>query len=109
MGEVKLLSFKYFLGAAPVGGKSNDYSGSITLNPDHHSVFDNDFRYRAFLKKDDEGNFRIVAQCYVGNKCFEKTDPEIIQEFDFEGSDEGVEKAKKWLQSAYEAVMKEQK
>ena len=105
MGEVKLLGYKYFLGAAPVGGKTNDYSGSISLDPDHHSVFDKDFRYRAFLQKDDDGEFKVVAQCYVGNFCFEKTDPEIIQTLEFEGSDKGIEQAKQWLQSAYEKII----
>lgn len=107
MGEVKLLSYKYFLGAAQLGGKSNDYSGSVSLNHEHHSAFDEDFRYRAFLKKDENGNFPIVAQWYVGNKCFEKTDPERIQTLEFEGSDGGVEQAKKWLQESYDALDKE--
>ena len=102
MGEVKLLNYKYFLGAAPLGGKSNDYSGSISFDPDHHNVFDEEFRYRAVVKKDEDGVFKIVAQCYTGNKCFEKTDPSIVQSKEFEGSDEGVAKAKEWLQNIYE-------
>lgn len=108
MGEVKLLNFKYMLGAATIGGKSNDYSGSLSINPEHHSVFDDEFRYKASVKKTDDGKYMICAQYYVGNKCFDKTDPSIIKAKEFDGSDEGIAQAKEWLQKAYESIVTEQ-
>ncbi len=107
MNRVKLLGYKYFLGASDIGGKTNDYTGSITLNPERHSAFDKDFRYRVFLEKDENGSFSVAAQYYTGTKSFALTDPETITTKSFEGSDEGVQAAAQWLESAYDAVVKE--
>ncbi|MBQ7595584.1 MAG: hypothetical protein IJU45_02840 [Clostridia bacterium] len=107
MGRVKLLSYKYFLGAADIGGKTNDYTGSITLNPEHHSVFDEDFRYRVYLKKNEDGSYSIAAQYYVGNKNFSLTDPEIITSREFEGSDEGIQAAAQWIENSFDELIKE--
>lgn len=103
MGEVKVLSYKYLVGAANVGWKSNSYSGSISLNPESHCVLDEEFRYQFFLR-DVDGELKVVAQCYVGSVSFEFIDPEKIQELVFEGSEEGVNKAREWVQGAYEAI-----
>ena len=43
----------------------------------------------------------------MGNASFDATDEGKIQTLEFEGSDEGVEKARQWLQTAYESVVKE--
>lgn len=104
MNEVKSINYKYLVGAANVGWKSNSYSGSVSMNPDRHNAFDEEFKYKYFLKETD-GGFRIIAQCYIGNVSFENIDPEKIQELDFEGSDEGMDKAREWLQGAYDALM----
>lgn len=107
MGEVKVLNYKYLVGAANVGYKSNEYTGSISLNPERHNAFDDEFKYKFFLR-DVDGELKVVAQCYVANVSFDIIDKEKIQELEFEGSDEGVNKAREWVQGAYEAVMKNQ-
>lgn len=110
MGEVKVLSYKYLVGAANVGWKSNVYTGSLSLNPDRHNAADEEFKYRTFLNEkevDGEKSFAVCAQCYVANTSFDATDESKIQTLEFEGSDEGVEKARQWLQEAYDAIMKE--
>lgn len=104
MGEVKVLSYKYLVGAANVGYKSNDYSGSLTLNPESHNAFDDEFKYKFFLR-DCDGELKVVAQCYVGNVAFDVIDKEKICELEFEGSDDGVEKARQWVQDAYDEIM----
>ncbi len=110
MGEVKVLSYKFLVGAANVGGKSNVYTGSLSLNPESYNAFDDEFKYRTFLTEkeaDGEKSFLVCAQCYVGNASFDATDEGKIQTLEFEGSDDGVEKARQWLQTAYESVVKE--
>lgn len=112
MGEVKVLSYKYLVGAANVGWKSNSYTGSLSLNPNRHNAADEEFRYRTFLNEkeiDGEKSFVVCAQCFVGNVSFDVVDENKIQSLEFEGSDDGVEKARQWLQSAYDAVMKERR
>ena len=106
MGEVKVLNYKYLVGAANVGYKSNSYSGSITMNPDSHNALDEEFKYRFFLR-DVDGELKVVAQCYVGNVAFDIVNPEKIQELVFEGSDDGVDKARQWVQEAYNALMED--
>ncbi len=105
MGEVKVLSYKYLVGAANVGYKSNDYSGSLSLNPEKHNAFDDEFKYKFFLRECD-GELKVVAQCYTGNVSFENIDKEKIKELEFEGSEDGVIKARDWVQGAYDALMK---
>lgn len=110
MGEVKVLSYKFLVGAANVGWKSNIYTGSLSLNPERHNAFDEEFKYRTFLVEkevDGDKTFFVCAQCYVGTTSFDATDESKYQSLEFEGSDEGVEQARQWLQSAYETVMKE--
>lgn len=110
MDEVKVLSYKYLVGAANVGWKSNVYVGSVSLNPEMHNAFDDEFKYRTFLNEkelDGEKSFVVCAQCYVGNESFDVVSEDKIQSLEFEGSDEGVEKARQWLQGAYESVLKE--
>ncbi len=110
MSEVKVLSYKYLVGAANVGWKSNSYTGSLSLNPERHNALDDEFKYRTFLTEkeiDGEKTFFVCAQCFVGNTSFDATDEEKVQTLEFEGSDDGVEKAREWLQSAYESVLKE--
>ncbi len=110
MGEVKVLSYKYLVGAANVGWKSNSYTGSISLNPERHNAADEEFKYRTFLneKEIDGGkSFVVCAQCFVGNQSFDAVDESLIQSLEFDGSDDGVEKARQWLQDAFDAVMKE--
>ncbi len=110
MGEVKVLSYKYLVGAANVGWKSNSYTGSLSLNPERHNAADEEFKYRTFLiekEVDGEKSFVVCAQCFVGNQSFDAVDEEKIQSLEFEGSDDGVEKARQWLQTAYENVAKE--
>ena len=104
MGEVKVLSYKYLVGAANVGWKSNSYSGSLTMHPDRHSAFDEEFRYKFFLR-DVDGELKVVAQCYVGNVSFELVEPEKIHELVFDGSDDGVNAARQWVQDAYDKLM----
>lgn len=104
MDEVKTLSYKFFVGAANVGGKSNEYTGSVSLNPSRHNAYDSEFKYKMFLTKNEDGEFSVNAQCYVGRNSFSNTDPEKIQTLCFEGSDKGVEQAREWLQQAYEKV-----
>ncbi len=110
MNEIKVLSYKYLVGAANVGWKSNVYVGSASLNPESHNAFDEEFKYRTLLKEkeaDGEKSFTVVAQCYVGIEAFDVVNEEKIQSLEFEGSDEGVEKARQWLQSAYDSILKE--
>ncbi len=110
MGDVKVLSYKYLVGAANVGWKSNSYTGSLSLNPQRHNAADEEFKYRTFLNEkevDGEKGFVVCAQCFVGNVSFDAVDEEKIQSLEFEGNDDGVEKARQWLQDAYDAVMKE--
>ena len=49
----------------------------------------------------------MCAQCFVGNVSFDAVSEDKIQSLEFEGNDDGVEKARQWLQDAYDAVMKE--
>lgn len=110
MGDVKVLSYKYLVGAANVGWKSNSYTGSLSLNPQRHNATDEEFKYRTFLVEkevDGEKNFVVCAQCFVGNVSFDAVSEDKIQSLEFEGNDDGVEKARQWLQDAYDAVMKE--
>lgn len=110
MGEVKVLSYKYLVGAANVGGKSNSYTGSLSFDPQRHNATDEEFKYRTFLKvkeADGEKGFAVCAQCFVGNVSFDAVDEEKVQSLEFEGNDDGVEKARQWLQSAYESIIKE--
>ncbi|MCQ2470684.1 MAG: hypothetical protein MJ147_01440 [Clostridia bacterium] len=104
MGEVKVLSYKYLVGAANVGWKSNSYSGSLTLDPQHHNAFDEEFKYRFFLRKEEE-ELKVVAQCFVGNVSFDCVDEAKIQELTFEGSDDGVQQAREWVQGAFDSIM----
>lgn len=104
MDEVKTLSYKFFVGAANVGGKSNSYTGSVSLHPERHNALDSEFKYKMFLTKTEDGEFKVAAQCYVGRNSFSNTDPEKIQSLEFDGSDKGVEQAREWLQQAYEKV-----
>lgn len=104
MDGVKLLGYKYFVGALDVGGKTNTYSGSLSINPEHHSAFDNEFKYRVSLKEEGDGERKIVAECYVGNLSFENTPIESIATLEFEGSDKGVDDAREWLNQAYQKV-----
>lgn len=103
MNEVKVLSYKFLVGAANVGYKSNEYTGSVSLNPDRHNAFDEEFKYKFFLRNVDD-ELKVVAQCYVGNVSFDNVDPELIKELEFEGSDDGVNQAREWVQGAYEAI-----
>lgn len=105
MNDIKVLGYKFFVGAANVGYKSNEYTGSVTLNPERHNAVDDEFKYKIFLRKVDD-EFKVVAQCYVGNVSFDNIDPEKISELEFPGSDDGVVQARDWLQGAYDAVMK---
>lgn len=110
MSEVKVLSYKYLVGAANVGWKSNSYTGSLSFDPHMHNALDEEFKYRTFLNEkevDGEKCFFVCAQCFVGNQSFDAVDENKIQSLEFEGSDDGVEKARQWLQSAYESVLKE--
>ncbi len=107
MDQIKLLHYKYFLGAVPVGGKSNAYSGSVSLQPAHHCAFDEEFKYKVSLQTAEDGENTLLAQCYVGSVCFALTPPEAIRSQSFEGSDDGVEQAKAWLASMLEAAKKE--
>lgn len=107
MKEIEALNYKFFLGAAKVGGKSNETTGSISLNAQSHNALNDEFKYKLSLRKIEEKNFLVVAQCYVGKFSFENTDPEKIQTLEFEGSDNGVDEAKKWLSEAYEKIMKD--
>lgn len=110
MGDVKVLSYKYLVGAANVGWKSNSYTGSLSLNPQRHNAADEEFKYRTFLvekEADGEKSFVVCAQCFVGNVSFDAVSEDKIQSLEFEGNDDGVEKARQWLQDAYDAVMKE--
>ena len=107
MNEVKVLSYKYLVGAANVGYKSNSYSGSVSLNPERHNAFDDEFRYQFFLR-DVDGELKVVAQCYVGNVSFDNIEPEKIKELVFEGSEDGVNQAREWVQGAYEAIKNNQ-
>lgn len=104
MGEVKVLSYKYLVGAANVGWKSNEYSGSVSMNPERHNAFDDEFKYKFFLR-DVDGELKVVAQCYVGNVSFENIEPEKIKELVFDGSEDGVNQAREWVQGAYDALM----
>lgn len=105
MNDIKILSYKFFVGAANVGYKSNEYTGSVTLNPERHNAIDDEFKYKFFLR-DVDGELKVVAQCYVGNVSFENVDPEKISELEFPGSDDGVNQARDWVQGAYDAVMR---
>lgn len=110
MGDVKVLSYKYLVGAANVGWKSNSYTGSLSLNPQRHNAADEEFKYRTFLNEkevDGEKGFVVCAQCFVGSVSFDAVSEDKIQSLEFEGNDDGVEKARQWLQDAYDAVMKE--
>ncbi len=110
MSDVKVLSYKYLVGAANVGWKSNSYTGSLSLNPQRHNAADDEFKYRTFLiekEVDGEKGFVVCAQCFIGNVSFDAVSEEKIQSLEFEGNDDGVEKARQWLQDAYDAVMKE--
>lgn len=104
MNEVKVLSYKYLVGAANVGWKSNEYSGSVSLNPERHNAFDEEFKYKFFLRNVDD-ELKVVAQCYVGNVSFDNIEPEKIKELVFEGSEDGVNQAREWVQGAYEAII----
>lgn len=106
MDGVKILNYKYFVGALDVGGKTNTYTGSLSLNPERHNALDNEFKYRVSLKEADDGERKIVAECYVGNVSFENTEPKSIASLEFEGSDKGVDDAREWLNQAYQKVMK---
>ena len=105
MNEVKTLQYKYYLGEVPVGTKTNFYTGSVSLNPERHCAFDDEFRYRISLIKNEEDEFLVLAECYVGNVAFDIIEKEKISSLTFEGSDEGVEKAREWLQSGYDKLM----
>ncbi len=110
MGEVKVLSYKFLVGAANVGWKSNVYTGSISFDPESHNANDEEFKYRTFLNEkeiDGEKKFFVCAECFVGNNSFDTVDKAQIQSLEFEGSDDGVEKARQWLQEAFDMLLKE--
>ncbi len=110
MGEVKVLSYKFLVGAANVGWKSNSYTGSVSFDPENHNANAEEFKYRTFLKEkeiDGKKEFCVCAQCFVGNTAFDATDENKFQSLEFEGSEDGVEKARQWLQDAFDSLLKE--
>lgn len=107
MNEIKTQSYKYYLGAADVGGKTNQYSGSVSIRKDGHNALYDEFRYRVLLEKDENDEFCVVAQHYIGNVSFDNIEQDKILSCKFEGSEEGATQAKEWLQKAYDLYMKE--
>lgn len=105
MNCVAPVDYKYLFGGADQFYQlTNEYTGSLPAKNGTKGIFADAFRYRVWLKADDEAKalVSIIAAWYFGCNCYACTDPAIITEKEFDLSEEGAAEAVKWLQAAYD-------
>ncbi len=102
---VKLPNYIWFLGNIPFRGDGNIYSGSAGCDPFYGIVPSKTFRYRVWLSKNDDG-LTLNAAHYVGEKTYDSTDNELINEKTFDASPQGIADAETWLNEAEEKTLK---
>ena len=111
MEKVHVIDFKYLTGSFFIGGRDNEYTGSLPAKNGTTGIFADIFRYRYKLKieetAEDGGKPKkkiaaITAAYWFGCYAYDATDKSIITEKDFEPGEEGAKAASAWLQAEYD-------
>ena len=111
MESVHIIDFKYLSGSFNIGGRDNEYTGSLPAKNGTTGIFADIFRYRYKLRieemTEDGGKAKkaitgIVASYWFGCYAYDKTDSAIITERTFSPDEEGAKEASAWLQSEYD-------
>lgn len=94
---IKLPSHEWFIGLMNLGGQGNIYTGSYGTEPYKGCLCGDEFRYRVWVEKDENGEKLLKAVYYVGSECFDVAadDKKITREF--EASTKGINEAQNWL------------
>lgn len=103
MSKVENVSYPYLCGAVDLNNAdTNDYTGSLSFDGHGVGAYEEHFNYKLHLHAEDKKPVKIIAYWYIGVYCFDKTDPSVIRENEFEASVDGAAAAVAWLQSEYE-------
>lgn len=111
MEGVHTIDFKYLSGSFDIGGKDNEYTGSLPAKNGTTGIFADIFRYRYKLKTEeyDDGSGKtkkritaITASYWFGCYAYAATDKSIITEKDFSADEDGAKAASAWLQAEYD-------
>ena len=111
MEKVHIIDFKYLSGSFRIGGRCNEYTGSLPAKNGTKGIFADSFRYRFKVRteEEDDGSGKakekiaaIVASYWFGCYAYDATDRAIITEKEFSPDEEGAKAASAWLQSEYD-------
>lgn len=96
---IKLPKLDWFMGMLKFRGEGNVFSGSAGCDPLLGNDESRSFRYRVWVEKIDD-EFKLKAAYYYGLYNYDSTDKSIITENIYTADENGIEEARRWLQSA---------
>lgn len=111
MEKVHNIDFKYLSGSFRIGGRCNEYTGSLPAKNGTKGIFADSFRYRFKVRTEevDDGSGKkkesiaaVVASYWFGCYAYDSTDKAIITEKEFSADEQGAKEASAWLQSEYD-------
>lgn len=78
---------------------TNRYSGSLGTLGDSGCISTRTFNFRAYVdtKSGEEGNFRLVTECFIIEPWNMGSTQTNFQQAEFECSEDGIKQAEKWL------------
>ncbi len=101
---IKLPNLSWFMGMLNFRGEGNIYTGSAGCDPALGNSASKTFRYRVWIEKIDDG-YTLTAVYYYGLYSYDATDRQIMQQQQFEASENGIKEAESWIQEAENAAL----